>query len=34
MGMRRNDAIYYLLGFISGFGFGAVCILRLVAEVQ
>ena len=32
--MRRTEAIYYLLGFISGFGFGAICILRLVEEVQ
>lgn len=30
--LNRTEAIYYLLGFISGFGFGAVCIMRLVAE--
>lgn len=30
--LNRTEAIYYLLGFISGFGFGAICIMRLVAE--
>ena len=32
--MKRTEAIYYLLGFISGFGFGVIGILRLVEEVQ
>ena len=32
--MKRAEAVYYLLGFLSGFGLGVITIIRIIGEAK